>query len=155
MQTSPWRFFPWFIAAGMTVVIAVNVGMVTTALHTFPGKTRGGEGFDLSNRYNTVLDRMQTQAALGWTVDAATDSRGRPVLRLAGAGHAPLNRARIVATASRPVGEAMETSIVFYETMPGQYAGDITLPAQGQWELLLTIAADGHEVAATRRIVVK
>jgi nitrogen fixation protein FixH len=155
MQTSAWRFYPWIIAAGMSVVIAVNVGMITAALRTFPGKAPGGEGFDLSNRYNAVIDRAHDQAALGWTIGAEADSRGRPVLILTDSGHAPLARARIVATANRPVGAAMKTTVEFHETNLGHYAGDAALPAQGQWELLLTIAADGHDIAATRRIVVK
>ena len=34
---SLWRFYPWFIAGGLGLVIAVNVVMVTIALRTFPG----------------------------------------------------------------------------------------------------------------------
>ena len=155
MQTSAWRFYPWIIAAGMSVVVAVNIGMVTAALRTFPGKAPGGEGFDLSNRYNTIIERAHDQAALGWTIGAEADRGGRPILILTDSDHAPLARARIVATADRPVGTARETTIEFHETTPGHYNGDISLPAPGQWELQLTIAAAGHDVAATRRIVVK
>ena len=32
-----WRFYPWFIAAGLGVVIMVNIFMVYMALSTFPG----------------------------------------------------------------------------------------------------------------------
>ncbi len=155
MQRSFWRFYPWIVAAGMAVVVAVNIGMVTAALHTFPGKAPGGEGFDLSNRYNAVIDRANDRAALGWTIGAEADRGGHPVLNLTDAAHAPLARARIVATADRPLGAAMQTRVEFNETTPGHYAGDIALPAQGQWELQLTIAAAGHDIAATRRIVVK
>ena len=54
---SAWRFFPWFLALGMSVVIAVNIGMAYTALHTFPG-IAGSDGFDLSNHYDKVIDRV-------------------------------------------------------------------------------------------------
>ena len=155
MQTSAWRFFPWYVAGSMAVVVAVNVFMATTALRTFPGTASGGEGFDLSNRYNGVIDRVHDQAALGWTITATSDQRGRPVLFMTDAAKAPLLHARIVVTAERPVGDAQTTSIAFSETTPGRYAGDISLPAQGQWELLLTATANDHDVTVTRRIVVK
>lgn len=155
MERSSWRFYPWVIAAGMSVVVVVNIFMATTALRTFPGQASGGEGFDLSNRYNTVLDRVQHQAAMGWTVAAEADRRGHPVLVMTDAAHAPLTRAKITATADRPVGEAQTTTVEFNETTPGHYAGDISLPALGQWELLLTVSARGQDFTATRRIVVK
>jgi nitrogen fixation protein FixH len=42
-----WRFFPWFLTAGLGVVVLVNVGMAYMAIHTFPGvvdKTAGAAG---------------------------------------------------------------------------------------------------------------
>ena len=155
MERSAWRFYPWAIAAGMAVVVAVNVVMATAALSTFPGQASGGEGFDLSNRYNSVIDRVQQQTALGWTVTAEADRRGHPMMVMTDAARAPLTRARIVATADRPVGEAQTTTVEFNETTPGHYAGDISLPSLGQWELLLTVKARGQDYTTTRRIVVK
>ena len=154
-QRSAWRFFPWIIAAGMSVVIAVNVGMVTAALRTFPGQANGGSGFDLSNRYNAVIDRAKNQAALGWHIDAESNRFGRPVLALADRAGIALTRASIGATAQRPVGEALMTEIQFHETTPGHYVGDVSLPTPGQWDLLLTASAAGQDVTTTRRIVVK
>lgn len=155
MQTSAWRYYPWIIAACMSVVVAVNVGMVTFALRTFPGKAPGGEGFDLSNRYNAVIERVHQETSLGWAVGADADGRGHPILVMTGADHAPLVHARIVANADRPVGNAMRTPVAFAETTPGHYVGDVSLPLQGQWELMLTASVGGHDVTATRRIVVK
>jgi nitrogen fixation protein FixH len=155
MERTAWRFYPWIIAAGMSVVVAVNIGMISFALYTFPGKAPGGEGFDLSNRYNAVIVRAQDQAALGWTIGANSDRLGHPLLDLTDPGHAPLAHARITATADRPVGAALTTLVTFAETTPGHYVGDVSLPVQGQWELLLTASVGGHNVTATRRIVVK
>lgn len=152
---STWRFFPWYIALGLSVVIAVNIGMVTFALRTFPGQAPGGEGFDLSNRYNTVIDRVHNQANLGWTIGAEADGKGHPVLVLTDASHTPLAQARIDATANRPLGRALTTPVSFAETTPGRYVGDVVLPASGQWEVQLTAHVAGHDVTATRRIVVK
>ena len=155
MHTSFYRFYPWIVAAGMSVVVAVNIGMVTAALHTFPGQAPGGEGFDLSNRYNAVMERVRQQSALGLAIAAEADPSAHPVLSLRDAANAPVANAHIVATADRPVGAPQTTDVRFRETSPGRYVGDVSLPARGQWELLFTASAGGHDMTATRRIVVK
>ncbi len=35
---SAWRFFPHFVALGLGLVVAVNVGMAYLAISTFPGE---------------------------------------------------------------------------------------------------------------------
>jgi nitrogen fixation protein FixH len=149
-----WRFFPWFIATGMTVVIAVNGFMAYTALHTFPG-IPGNDGFDLSNHYNAVLDRVAREAALGWDVRAEIDAAGRPVVLLTDKSGAALSGAGIEATAQRPLGEPRTTSERFSEIAPGRYVGTGVLEEKGQWELQLSATAGGHEFSATRRLVVR
>jgi nitrogen fixation protein FixH len=148
---SAWQFFPWWVAGCMGVVIVVNVFMAYSALHTFPGQA-GRDGFDLSNRYDQVIDRVQRQAALGWTIDAATDDAGHPLLMLTDAAGHPLSGAAIQGVAERPVGATLSTPIAFREAGAGQYVGDAILPAKGQWDIMLTATADGHDVTTTRRI---
>jgi nitrogen fixation protein FixH len=150
-----WRFFPWFIAAAMSVVIVVNFGMAYTALHTFPGIPGGGDGFDLSNHYNAVLDRVKQEAAFGWEVRAEIDPAGRPVVVLTDRSGAALSGAWIEATAQRPLGDPRTTDERFSEIAPGRYVGTGALEEKGQWDLLLSATAGGHELSATRRIVVR
>ncbi len=137
----------------MLLVIAVNVGMVVAALDTFPGKA-GSDGFDLSNRYNQVIERVQQQAALGWTVQAETDG-SRPVLLLTDQAGKPLRQAVIRATAERPLGATDSTALTFLETQPGRYVADVALAERGQWDLMLSARAMGHELTTTRRILVR
>jgi len=151
---SVWRFFPWWVAGAMTVVIVVNVYMVYSALHTFPGQA-GRDGFDLSNRYDAVIDRVQQQDALGWKVRAEADGAGHPVLVLTDAQGAPLKGAKVDATAERPLGDTLTTHVAFREAGPGHYAGDVVLPLPGQWDIMLTATAAGHDVTTTRRIIVR
>jgi nitrogen fixation protein FixH len=151
---SRWRFFPWWVAGCMSVVIAVNAYMAWSALHTFPGQA-GRDGFDLSNRYDSVIARVQQQAALGWTVRALADETGHPVLALTDATGAPLAGAAVDATAERPLGDPLTTHLAFQEAAPGRYAADETLPAKGQWDVMLTVTAQGRDVTTTRRIVVR
>lgn len=148
-----WRFFPWIAAAGMAVVFAVNGVMIYAALRTFPGHA-GHDGFDLSNHYNVVLDRMDRQAALGWTVTAGTRD-GRPVLALTGRSGTALTGAAIEAAAERPVGDPLGRPVRFAETAPGQYVAAEGLTPAGQWDLRLSIEVQGQTFTTTRRILVR
>ncbi|MDR3538461.1 MAG: FixH family protein [Acetobacteraceae bacterium] len=151
---SAWRWFPWAIAGCMLVVMVVNFGMVYAALHTFPGQA-GSDGFDLSNHYDTVIERVQQQAALGWTLEARADAEGRPVLALTDKTGAPLTGARVDGTAERPLGAERTTHVAFQEQAPGRYVGDAKLGLPGQWDLSLVADAGGHQVVTTRRIIVR
>jgi nitrogen fixation protein FixH len=153
-ERSAWRFFPWWVTGAMSVVIAVNVGMVYSALHTFPGHA-GSDGFDLSNRYDAVIDRVQAQEALGWVVRAETDSSGHPVLKLSRSSGGPLSGARVQAVAERPLGATQTTRLAFREAAPGRYVGDAILAAPGQWDLMLTASSEGHDITTTRRVIVR
>ncbi len=97
-----WLLFPWFVAAAMTMVIAVNCFLTWSALHTFPGNV-GGDGFDLSNRYNAIIERMKQEAGLGWALQADVDQAGRPVIVLADRSGTELAGAEIEATVQRPL----------------------------------------------------
>ena len=150
---SAWNLFPWAIVAGMLVVVAVNAGMIVSALQTFPGKA-GRDGFDLSNRYNKVIDRVRERAALGWTIVAAVDTKSRPTLRLtASAAGTPLVNPRVLAVARRPVGDPLDTNLLFEHVGDGRYVADTPLATPGQWDLMLTVTSQSHELMTTRRII--
>lgn len=150
---SGWRWFPWALVASLGVVVAVNGGMVWFALNTFPGQA-GSDGFDLSNHYDQVLAQVQREAALGWKLLVLPGDAGRPVLVLTDRSGAPLRDARVEATAERPLGPPETTHLVFRDAGAGRYVADVALTMPGQWELLLSATAQGHAIAATRRIVV-
>ena len=152
---SAWRFFPLAVILSMTFVVVVNAGMVYEALHSFPGASEGDEGFALSNHYDIVLDQAQRQAALGWKVAAQTDDAGRAVVVLTDRQGVALHGATVAASAERPLGAPEARSLTFQEVGAGRYVADAVLPLQGQWELTLTASAEGHTVAATRRVIVR
>ncbi len=151
---SAWRFFPLGIVLAMTIVVAVNGGLIYAALHSFPGKA-GDEGFALSNHYDSVLEQARHEAALGWTILVRTDDAGRPVVVLTDRGNAPLRGAAVAALAARPVGAEDSRPLVFSETDAGRYVADAALPGRGQWDLTLSASANGHDMAATRRVIVR
>ena len=153
MRPSHWKLFPLAVIAGLGVVVLVNAGMVYAALHSFPGKA-GDEDFALSNRYDAVLDREQREVSLGWTVSARTDVTGVPEIRLADRDGSPLRGAAVAATAERPLGAPERRVLVFHEADHGRYVADASLPEPGQWELTLSASFGGHDIAATRRVIV-
>ena len=137
----------------MAAVFAMNGWMVYNALHTFPGQA-GQDGFDLSNEYKRVLATAQQQAALGWQIAAETTEAGLPVLQLTDAKGGALAATAIEAQAERPVGPPETTALSFRSMANGQYRADKVL-APGQWDIMLTIRADGRRYSATRRVFVK
>lgn len=150
---SAWNLFPWAIVAGMLVVVAVNAGMIFSALQTFPGKA-GRDGFDLSNRYNKVIDRVQEQAALGWTILADVDAKSRPTVRLTvSAAGTPLVNPRVLAVARRPVGDPLDTDLMFEHVGNGRYVADTPLAIPGQWDLMLKVTSQTKELMTTRRVI--
>jgi nitrogen fixation protein FixH len=134
-------------------VVLVNAGMVFAALKSFPGKA-GSEDFELSNRYDTVLQRSDHDAALGWTVQASADGERVPVVVLTQRDGTPLQGALLEGVAGRPLGPAETRHLAFHESAAGRYVADAVLPEQGQWELTLSASAGDNQIAATRRVIV-
>jgi nitrogen fixation protein FixH len=141
------------IVAGMSVVVAVNVGMVTAAMKSFPGKA-GSEGFALSNHYDAVLDRADHQAALGWRVDVQLGADQHPLVRLTGRDGRPLANATLEMSAERPLGSTQSYRLTLGALGDGFYRTETELPAAGQWDLTIQASANSQDFAVTRRIVV-
>ncbi len=148
---SVWDWFPWAVTAALAVVIAINAGMIWTAVRTFPGAA-GADGFDLSNDYNKVLSAAARQQALGWHLAVQLDAGNRVTVRLGDRAGAPLAGARISATAERPVGPKNTTWLRFRESVPGRFVADPPL-RMGRWDVLLSARAGGQLVTTTIRVV--
>jgi nitrogen fixation protein FixH len=153
MNTSVWRWFPYWLIASLGLVILVNAYMIYDAYSTFPG-VAGQDGFDLSNEYQKVLATAQQQAALGWQVEASVANDRFPTLLLTDHTGAALTATEIVAQAERPVGPVDSTRLNFHPVGDGLYRSDTSL-FSGQWDIMLTVQADGRVYNATRRVVVK
>jgi nitrogen fixation protein FixH len=136
----------------MACVFVVNGWMVFAALHSFPG-TAGDDGFDLSNRYGRVLEAAAMQTSLGWQLDTTLDG-SRLVLQLTRSTGEPLGDAEIEARALRPVGPEENTPLPFRSIAPGRYETAVSL-ASGQWDILVTVRAEGQHYSATRRVILR
>jgi nitrogen fixation protein FixH len=153
MSTTVWRWFPHGLIGTMGIVFLVNGYMAYDAYSTFPGVS-GQDGFDVSNEYKRVLETAQQQAALGWQVEVGMADERFPVLRLTDRTGAPLSATGINAQAERPIGPVDATVLTFRSISDGRYLADTSLYS-GQWDLMLTVHADGRDYRATRRVVVK
>lgn len=153
MDTTVWRWFPHGLIGAMAAVFVINGYMVYDALSTFPGEA-GRDGFDLSNQYDHVLAKIQEQAALGWQIETAMTGTHYPVLRLTDRTGAPLPATAIDARAERPLGPPQTTVLTFHPLEDGSLLADKTL-SSGQWDIMLTVQADGRQFSTTRRVIVK
>ncbi len=149
--TSPWRFMPAGIGAWFVVVAAVNGAMIYCALHSFPGEA-GGNAFDVSNHYDSVMHTAEQERQLGWA--AATRMQGtRPVLLVTVADGAPLAGAVVRAAALRPVGPENRTTLDFAADKAGRYVATAALPGLGRWDLHITVSQGGKNLHVTRRVL--
>ncbi len=152
-RRSLWRMFPLAVTLSLGFVVVVNSILAWAAISSYPGDAVQDD-FGTSNRYDQVLEKATRQAALGWGVQASTES-GRPVLVLNGPDGKPLEHASITATALRPLGPPQTMHPTFVEAGPGIYRADEVLPQQGNWDLMLRVAVDGKTLSATRRVLLK
>lgn len=152
-ERSLWRFFPLWVVAAFLLVFAANGGLIFSALSTFPGET-GDDGFSLSNSYDRILRIAESEARLGWQVEAQAEG-GRVGLALRAADGSALDYATVTGTAERPIGPPTTTRLRFHRSVPGLYAADAVLPLPGQWDVLIDIESEGHHLHATRRVIVR
>lgn len=148
-RDAEWRWFPWAMIGGIVAVMVVNGGMIYAALHTHPGAA-GTDGFDLSNRYDAVLERSAQQRKLGWRVVSRAEA-GHPVLRLEGvSGDAP----QVVVQAVRPVGPQDAIALTLDTQEDGRLVAREVLPA-GQWLLEVRLSRGDDVVTSTERLIVR
>ena len=152
-SNDPWRRFPLWLGAAMLAVFAVNGLMVYDAVTSFPGEA-GTDGFDLGNRYDSVLAADAAQRGLGWVVRAEAAADHPPVVALSHQA-APLAGATLTGSAERPVGPRTTQVLAFRETAPGRYEAASPLPGLGQWDLHLHVRHDGQDMLLTRRVGVR
>lgn len=145
-----WRYFPWMVAGGLALVVAVNATMAVLALRSAPGLAVQGS-FSVSNAYGTIQAEARRQIGLGWSLDVAVRD-GRVEVRLADARGAVLPDAAVKAVATRPVANYTPIDLGMGEATPGLFRSDIVLPGQGQWDVLFVATSHGRTFRHTRRV---
>jgi len=143
-------WIPWAFAGMMTLVVAVNGGLIYAALSTFTGTTTG-HSYDQGRAYNHVIAEARRQAALGWAARVALaesrlsvvviDRDGLPV-----PGH-------LDGLMQRPL-DGRTVPLSFAARAAGRWSADVSLPARGQWEARLTLTdTAGHRLDIRERVI--
>ena len=158
--TDSFRLTGWHVLAGMLLFfgadIAINVGYIVEAVHTFPGEV-AAEPYEAGIAYNKHLAQEAVEAKLGWvaTVDApAAAANGEAITVLwRDRNGQPLTGLKVTALLTRPATEKQNVQIQFVEAEPGVYRA-IAVAGTGAWDMSMTARdAKGAERTAERRLV--
>ena len=149
----PFTVKGWHVAAGVVaffaVVIGVDAAFLTLAYRTHPGQV-APRPYEAGLIYNTELERLRVQEALGWR--AAIEARPDAVMvLLRDRDGQPLRGLKVTATLSRPATEQGRSVLTLTETAPGQYSGP-RAGLSGVWDVRVEAGGGGHSFVAGRRL---
>lgn len=152
------RWIPAIFFAMFGVIILVNGIMIYLALDSFTGlQTRNHYREGLA--YNEHLEAERRQEALGWKVETEVldqrDRSGRLRLAVADANGAPLTPDQARLRFIRP----SDPNLDFMQSLPvtgsGPYETPVAWPAEGVWDMKLTIFKGGDSYQINRRLMVE
>jgi nitrogen fixation protein FixH len=149
----PFTVKGWHVAAGVVaffaVVIGVDAAFLTLAYRTHPGQV-APRPYEAGLIYNTELERLRVQEALGWR--AAIEARPDVVMvLLRDRDGQPLRGLKVTATLLRPATEQGRSVLILTETAPGQYLGS-RAGLSGAWDARVDAEGGGHSFVAGRRL---
>lgn len=146
------RLIPWYFVAFFLVVIAVNGVMATLAVRTLSG-TVTDHAYEKGLAYNKIIAAADAQAALGWQGEFAITGKELTrhiALRVRDKTHQPLSVQAVTLTVMRPAQQGLD-----FDVKLNGGEGDVTFPAQGQWELRAFATVSGQPYQLAKRIVVE
>jgi nitrogen fixation protein FixH len=131
------------------VIVGVNAVFLTMAYRTHPGQV-APRPYEAGLLYNTELERLRVQEALGWR--AALEARPDAVIvLLQDRDGQPLRGLKVTATLLRPATEQGRSVLTLTETAPGQYSG-ARAGLSGVWDARIDATGGGHSFMAERRL---
>ena len=150
---APFTVKGWHVAAGVVAFFAVVIGVdgafLTLAYRTHPGQV-APRPYEAGLLYNTELERLRVQEALGWR--AALEARPDAVIvLLRDRDGQPLRGLKVTATLLRPATEQGRSVLTLTETAPGQYSGP-RAGLSGVWDARIDATGGGHSFVAERRL---
>lgn len=151
----PARHIPWLFVAGFALVVAVNATMIWLALGSFSGlytpKPR-----ERGLHYNDVVAEQTARDALGWRVDAQwrPEQKRLEIAAFDGGGQ-PLAGAHILVELVRPVEKRPPVPVAMGAVDAGRFAGNVELPARGNWDVDIVVEHGGERYALTRRMFLR
>ncbi len=159
VQSNRYRWIPWVFVAAMSVVVAVNGGLIYFA-------TREPVGIVVKNpyqdglRYNETLKERRQQAALGWQIAAGVfgEAGASPVevkVEAKDASGQPLPYLQGTILFERPVEKLPPIRGELAALGGGNYIGTAVLPRAGQWALTIEFTDGTRRHSSSTRVTVK
>lgn len=139
-------FTGWHMAviliAFFTIVCGVNLYMARAAIGTFGG-TVVDNSYAASQKFNSWIDKANTQKALGWSV-STTLQPGRYVGVTASVGAQPLVASEVMGIIRHPLGRAPQHTLRF-TPQTGGWISTTPLPA-GRWRVHIMLRRGADSV---------
>jgi len=152
---------PWIrgLIGMMSVIVMVNIIMITVAYKTSPGLVVD-DYYEKGKNYNKSLEKMAAQKALGWEAVLSAPERTevgqitRYGVTLADSSRSPLSADKVEIYAFRPSDVSADFVAQMELKAEGQYAGDLMFPLPGVWDLVVDIVKGSDQFEITKRIFV-
>ena len=138
-----------FIANGFIVYFATDSW---TGLETEDAYRKGLD-------YNNQIRAAQDQRALGWVADLSLQPGDNELYRLTAeftdAEDAPVFDLEVSATLKRPVQDRLDQTVMLESLGSGTYGEDVTLPASGQWDVVVEARGpEGEQFVVEKRFII-
>lgn len=152
---------PWIrgLIAMMTVIVTVNIVMITVAFKSSPGLVVD-DYYEKGKNYNKSIEKMAAQKALAWDVHLSVPERlevGQITsygLTISDSSRAALSADKVEIYAFRPSDVAADFSVQMIPQGAGRYAVDLMFPLPGVWDLIVNIIKGDDQFEVTERIFV-
>ncbi|BBK32697.1 nitrogen fixation protein FixH [Stella humosa] len=154
-------WIPWIYAGGMLVVVAVNAGLITAAISTFPGLSVD-RPYERGIAYNRILAMQARQDRLGWTgtaTIAGTAEGGRElggrelVVTLRDRDGRALDGARMQGRLDRPLENDAAVVLQFQPRANGTFAAPLDGLRPGLWQATLDGRREDGNFRMSQRLV--
>lgn len=154
-MSSKRSLIPWIFVGGFAVVICVNTALVVAATRSAVPLVVE-KPYEKGVTYNRSLERMRTEEALGWQVDAGLDRSGRLVISVVDDAGKALDGLTVTAILVRPIEGTALPELAMNADGNGRYKAVVDLPRNGQWDIEITAAArSGDSMITHRRLVAR
>ncbi len=146
------------LIAFFSVILAVNMTMMTLAIRTMPG-SEVKSSYEASQRFNRGLDAIAEQDRRGWQVDIVTTgirSGGPFSVHVRDRAGEALGGLRVEARIARPADARFDQRIALSDLGVGRYGAGLPELSPGQWLIGVEIfRGDDRLFVSQRRIVLK
>jgi nitrogen fixation protein FixH len=135
-----------------TVVIGVNMTMMTLAISTMPG-TEVESPYLAGIKYNSEISAARAQEARGWHITShvdRTDGRAAVSLEARDRSGTPLTGLALSVRLARPTDKRADRAVTLGERSTGRYSGEANDVAAGIWDLDVEAGRGGERLFRSR-----